>query len=858
MPQPWRLPLVLLAMFGVARVMAAPPAQIQPSSVTLRIIIVSSADEAARVADRLKAGENFAALAKALSIDPSAVDGGLLGSLDPAMLRPEMHDALRGVSIGQVTPVITVPAGFALLKVVADSEASGSGIDATNPGLTAVGSVKYVMGVAGLNEVLASLDRYPKPADWNVRPSTICDARRGSHDAIVKSLEALVRPGAPVMPPHRLMQVHYALGQVYSYSGRMAETIDQFSRAYALVEAGSSAADPAAVQIQEALGVAWLHKAEMDNEVYHRPGDRCLLSPAGLKPFERTEASTKAIEHFLRYLAHKPQELEVKWLLNIAYMTIGGYPDKVPPEHLVPPKALESAEDVGRFVDVAAEAGLRSFSLAGASIVDDFDNDGRFDVVTSSFESCTPVRFFRRLADGGFSEEGAKAGLGDQLGGLNAVQADYDNDGCLDILLMRGAWDRAQRKSLLRNSCKGSFTDVTVASGVAQPISSTQAAVWSDIDNDGFLDLFVGNEASEAQLYLNKRDGTFVDIGASAGVARTAFTKGVATFDFDNDGWQDLYASNLSGDSFLYRNNRNRTFTEMGRALGAPGSQKAFVSWAFDYDNDGWEDLFVTSYFTSVEETARTYLALPHNATTLKLYRNRGDGSFLDVTKKVGLDKVFMPMGSNFGDIDNDGWLDIYLGTGNPSYASLIPSVLLRNREGKRFVDVTASSGTGELHKGHGVAFADLDNDGDQEIVFEVGGAVPGDAHALRLFRNPGHGNDWLSLRLVGVKSNRNAIGARIAVTVEGPAGRRVVHRTVSSGGSFGASPLTQHIGLGRVNRIAEVEVRWPSTGAHQKFVNLQKNQAFEITEFAETPKRLVRPALPLGTVSSSAEKQAR
>ena len=148
-----------------------------------------------------------------------------------------------------------------------------------------------------------------------------------------------------------------------------------------------------------------------------------------------------------------------------------------------------------------------------------------------------------------------------------------------------------------------------------------------------------------------------------------------------------------------------------------------------------------------------------------------GNGTFRDVTEEVGLDKVFMPMGANFGDIDNDGFLDIFLGTGTPSYVSLVPSVLFRNHDGKYFVDVTTSSGTGELHKGHGVAFADFQNNGQEEIVDDVGGATPGDSHALRVFENPGHGNDWISLKLVGVKTNRAAIGARIKVTVENEGG---------------------------------------------------------------------------------------
>jgi hypothetical protein len=238
---------------------------------------------------------------------------------------------------------------------------------------------------------------------------------------------------------------------------------------------------------------------------------------------------------------------------------------------------------------------------------------------------------------------------------------------------------------------------------------------------------------------------------------------------------------------------------------------------------------------------------LPLNATTMKLYRNTGDGSFLDVTAAANLDKVLMPMGSNFGDIDNDGFLDIYLGTGSPSYVSLAPSMLLRNKGGTSFVDVTVSSGTGEMHKGHGVAFADLDNDGDEEIAFKVGGATPGDAHAFRLFENPGHANDWLGVNLVGVRSNRAAIGARIKVTIEEANGaRRAIHRTVNTGGSFGASPLQQHLGLGKTSRIVEVEVRWPASGTRQVFADVAKNRVIEIREMADKHTTLERSPLPL------------
>src|SRR5258707_1909998 len=250
----------------------------------------------------------------------------------------------------------------------------------------------------------------------------------------------------------------------------------------------------------------------------------------------------------------------------------------------------------------------------------------------------------------------------------------------------------------------------------------------------------------------------------------------------------------------------------------------------------------------SPEESLRSRLGFRHNVETLKLYHNEGKGTFRDVTAEVGLDRVFNPMGSNFGDVDNDGFLDFYLGTGTPPYGDILPNVLFHNQLGKKFVDITASSGTGELHKGHGVAFADLDNDGDEDMVAETGGAVPGDRHAIRLYENTGHDNDWISLKLVGAKSNCAAIGARIKLSLHNDGqGQRFISRTVGSGGSFGASPLQQHIGLGKDARILSLEIWWPATNTRQNFPDVGKNQFLEITEFAKEYTRLERPRIRLG-----------
>jgi tetratricopeptide (TPR) repeat protein len=795
----------------------------------------------------LEKGADFAVLAREKSVDATSLDGGLLGKVDPATLREELRTALRGLAPGQLSPVFRIPSGFAIVKVLAPDELAGIAESqrARQAAIRAEGSIRFDVNVSGFTEAGAALANYDKPAHWNADPSRSCAMRQQSFadlKARAKKLAAAADDAGH--SPSDAVALRLGVAQVYAYQGEMDPAIAQFEAAFRIA---SAAAPQLLPEVEEILGVAYLHRAEMVNGVYRHPAERCLFPIRPEFSYPKGADSQRAIQHFLASLKLRPNDLETRWLLNLAYMTLGKYPAGVPKEHLLAPSRFASAEDIGHFTDVAPRVGLDTFfSEAGGLIVDDFDNDGLFDIVTSSWDFCAPMHFFHNNGDGTFADRSAQSGLASQVGGLNLIQTDYNNDGCLDILVLRGGWETAQRKSLLRNNCNGTFTDVTVEAGLAEP-TTTQTAVWVDINNDGFLDLYVGNENEPNQLFLNNGDGTFKDISRSSGTDLSVLTKAVVAADYDNDGYADLFVSNYRGDSALFHNNHDGTFTDVAPQAGVQASGHGFAAWFFDYDNDGRPDLLATGYAMSIEESVRTYLGLPHNAPTMKLYHNLGNGAFRDVTEETGLNKVFMPMGSNFGDVDNDGYPDIYFGTGEPSYAALLPNVLLHNKGGKKFVDITATSGTGELHKGHGVAFADIDNDGDEDLLEVVGGAVPGDSHAFRLFENPGHGNDWISVRLVGVKANRAAIGAKIKVTVKNGTETRAVYRTVGSGGSFGASPLEQHLGLGKSAQIAGLEIQWPGDAQPQRFASVPKNQAIEIRQFASDYRVIERPRFKLG-----------
>ncbi len=649
------------------------------------------------------------------------------------------------------------------------------------------------------------------------------------------------------LPPDKQVQLGVLKASMLHYDGMAVQAYQVLEEARVVAESNEALAEDWLFTLIYFQGITALRRAENDNCIMCRGETSCIIpiSPAAIHT--NPLGSRLAIKHFTEYLDQFPDDLHVRWLLNLAHMTLGEYPAAVDPRYLVRlDRFLNSEFDIGKFRDIGHLTGINRLNQAGGAIMDDFDNDGYLDLVTTSWEGSRVMTYFRNMGNGKFENQTDEAKLSGQLGGLNCVQTDYNNDGNLDIFIVRGAWFiHPMPTSLLRNNGDGTFTDVTEEAGLYDPVNSI-SATWGDFDNDGFVDLFICCEKQKNRLYRNLRDGTFEEVASRAGVAgeATNHCKGAAWVDFDNDHYPDLFVNNLSGTAQLFRNNRNGTFQDVTAEMNIAGPRKGFSCWAWDFDNDGWLDIFATSYDRTVEDVVRGMIGEPHALNSNRLYRNLQGKGFQDVTKEAGLDLVFGTMGSNFADFDNDGYLDFYLGTGYPNLATLVPNRMFKNVEGRRFADISVSAGVAHLQKGHGVACGDWDRDGDVDLFIEMGGATNGDEYHNILFQNPGQGNNWLTLKLVGDKTNRAAIGARIKAIVSGDK-PFTIHRHITSGSSFGANSLEQTLGLGKGQRVELLEITWPTSGTTQTFRDVAVNQAIEVTEFAKEYRTLKPTPIP-------------
>ncbi len=597
-----------------------------------------------------------------------------------------------------------------------------------------------------------------------------------------------------------------------------------------------------AVESSFRVGMAYLRLGENQHCVAVHNAESCVFPIRGGGIHTDPRPSTIAMQHFHRVTKMAPPDspthVMTRWLLNIAAMTVGKYPEEVPDDLAIPAERFASPVPFPEFPNVAPELGLDTFNLSGGSVAEDLDGDGDIDLMNSSWDPSEPVRVFRNEDNQRFTEVTEAAGLSEIFGGLNLVHGDYDNDGDHDVLVLRGAWLAAGGQipnSLLRNDGDCRFTDVTFAAGLTSAYP-TQTAAFADYDLDGDLDLCVGNESGRGfscptQLFRNRGDGTFEDVTAEAGVANDREAKAVVFGDIDGDRDFDLFVSNLLGENRLYLNQGDGTFVDVAQERGVIHPLASFSSWFFDYDNDGDLDLYVSTYEQNIPAVAGSYLGLELGAEYGTLYRNDGKGRFEDVTESLGLGVSTCVMGSNHGDLDYDGFPDLYCATGFPDYAALMPNRVFWNRPGKGFVDVTSAGGFGHLQKGHAVSFVDFDGDGDLDVFQQLGGAFRGDGFHNALNENPGFGNAWIGVQLVGQQSDRFGVGARIRARVEVDGRSQWLHRWVSSGGSFGASPYHQPLGLGKATRVEELEVLWPTSDTTQRFVDLPVRCTIRVRE---------------------------
>ena len=525
------------------------------------------------------------------------------------------------------------------------------------------------------------------------------------------------------------------------------------------------------------------------------------------------------------------------------------------------------------FVDVAHPAGLRDTVIyggietkkyilestgCGCAFVD-YDNDGWIDIFLLSGTRLTgdppeaTSRLYKNNRDGTFSDVTEKAGL-KTVGWASAVCiGDYNNDGFEDIFCTSFGQNR-----LYRNNGDGTFTDVTKAAGLwnDQPRWGAGCS-FVDYNRDSHLDLFVSNyvrfsfehapvpgenvncnwkgvpvecgprglPTGRNALYRNNGDGTFTDVSESAGIAKATESYGmtVVAADFDEDGWPDIFVACDSTPSLLFMNNHDGTFREEGVVRGVSlsddGMEQAGMGVGLgDYDLDGHLDLF------------KTHFAEDANG----LYHNDGKGNFDDVTRsaRVAVETRYICWGAGIVDLDNDGYPDIFMVTGNvypeverklPQYANKTPRALFRNLGNHTFEELGSEAGPGvaEAHCSRGCAFGDFDNDGDIDILIVNLNEPPS------LLRNDIKGRpNWIKVKLEGVKSNRSAIGARVLVHYGGKVQAQAV---LSQSSFYSCNDSRLHFGLGG-NSSADIEVYWPN-GLHEHHKNVSANQLISLRE---------------------------
>lgn len=550
-----------------------------------------------------------------------------------------------------------------------------------------------------------------------------------------------------------------------------------------------------------------------------------------------------------------------RWLLNFSHMTLGNFPEQVAADRRIDTPFIDSFYGAERerkerryahlrFEDRAAELGVDVVNAGRGVAVEDFDGDGYLDIVTGgAFED---LRFLRNVGGERFDDLTTAAGL-DRVSQPFAISAaDFDNDGRIDLFVCR-PFDRYRLFRNLGADSDGTprFADVTEASGLAAAqapgtVAATWSAAWGDVDNDGDLDLFLAQwgmalpfqkglmarPRMDSVLFTNQQqdtgEATFVDRSREMGLAdllHDEYYVGASFGDMDDDGDLDLFISSPVRLASRLLENRDGRFSSVERV---ERSESGFYAAFVDVDHDGRLDLFQGGFGDATTSTEMAVFGRGkgrYKSGHSALLRQDEDGRFKTGEGMASDDMPMGTMGASFGDLDNDGCYDFYLGTGNPEGWFVLPNLMYRGlRDGGRCTgqldNISMLQGFGSIQKGHGIVFFDFDEDGDQDVYSSLGGMWPADAWPNQLFVNDSDlDHRWIKVRLRGRRSNHFGVGARLTVRARAADGQEIRrHRQMDNKTGFGSAPYLAHIGLLDAQEVLGIDVYWPASGCRHTY----------------------------------------
>jgi hypothetical protein len=579
------------------------------------------------------------------------------------------------------------------------------------------------------------------------------------------------------------------------------------------------------------------------SQCHSRQGLCCLpLTHHHTRP-EYSRSAAKLFEQLLtRYDKHN---CLYRWLLNFCYMTVGGFPQDVPPAYVARDDFIETfygeaqnaIQDKYAYLvleEQAHELGVDVLQAGRGVAVEDFDNDGYLDLIVT--DSYGELRYFQNDRGRRFIDRTKEVGLAGVKQAFIITAADYDNDGWMDLFVSRPFGTFA----LFKNNGDGTFTDVTASSGLLDgksnnnEIAATWVSAWGDVNNDGYLDLFLAQwgfkmpfvkgilkkPRMDSKLFIYE-NGRFVDRTEEYGlkdIVEDQYFIGAAFGDYDGDGYPDLFlTSPLRNTSVLLKNVEGKRFE---RTNLVPRTEGGFVCCFLDINHDGRLDIFQSGFGDARTNTELTVFGKHrdrYRSCHSTIFMQDAQGRFQD--RHDLFDLPMSTMGASYGDINNDGLFDFYLGTGTPEGWFILPNLFyMSEADGTKFAgrmtNISMLHGLSTIQKGHGIVFFDFNNDGLEDVYSSLGGMWPGDVWRGQLFVNKSKtSNSWVKFRLRGRQTNRFGVGATLKVVGENAAGHEIVRYChIDNKTGFGSAPYLAHVGLMDAVRVKTVEVYWPVT----------------------------------------------